>query len=493
MNLTFPRQVSYLILLGFFLRLLFTFFSLHLYYPDEVFQSLEPALRLVKGYGIIPWDIAYGLRSGWFIAFSAIPLWLLQLLHLEQLNLVHFATNLWFIIFSVSVIPATFRLTSLVQSNTQVNLLATFAATVWYELIYFSPRALSECLSLYLLALAIISYQPSTISTFRSCLFASFSLFLRPQLFPLSLAWIYFTYRSSTSRLRSSLFSAVLFSVCLILLSDSLYYNQLHFHQLQNIYISFFLGANKIFGVLPIWSYLLLLIGGSSLFFILALLPSRPQIKYLSSLYLGIILVHSLIPHKEYRFLFGLIPITLLLAIHNLYHQLRRQAFLTIKVIPILIVSLTLVLSLLGIAHQLPYQNFTYPNPPLFKDSYLITVQTLKPTPTICGLQALNRSWVHTGGSWFVGQPTPLYDTSNPPYLSPANLIISHEPQTFPQWQLQSQIESKTIGSNTIFPVSYLYLRPSACQLQAYTWYRSFPLIEKLIQNNHIQPKYDYH
>ena len=34
-------------------------------HPDSVFQLLEPAHRLVFGYGIVPWEYVYGMRS-WF-------------------------------------------------------------------------------------------------------------------------------------------------------------------------------------------------------------------------------------------------------------------------------------------------------------------------------------------------------------------------------------------------------------------------------------------
>jgi len=33
------------------------------FHPDEVFQYLEQAHRIVFGYGVVPWEYNYGIRS----------------------------------------------------------------------------------------------------------------------------------------------------------------------------------------------------------------------------------------------------------------------------------------------------------------------------------------------------------------------------------------------------------------------------------------------
>ena len=47
-------------------RLLPVFIYPSLNYPDEIFQSVEQAHRLVYGNGLIPWEFVYGTRS-WFL------------------------------------------------------------------------------------------------------------------------------------------------------------------------------------------------------------------------------------------------------------------------------------------------------------------------------------------------------------------------------------------------------------------------------------------
>src|SRR5689334_338901 len=45
------------------LRLVTVRWSEHIAHPDEVFQYLEQAHRLVYGYGFVPWEYRFGARN----------------------------------------------------------------------------------------------------------------------------------------------------------------------------------------------------------------------------------------------------------------------------------------------------------------------------------------------------------------------------------------------------------------------------------------------
>src|SRR5579864_4305542 len=45
------------------LRLALAFAMPNIAHPDQIFQILEPAHRLVYGYGIVPWEFREGVRS----------------------------------------------------------------------------------------------------------------------------------------------------------------------------------------------------------------------------------------------------------------------------------------------------------------------------------------------------------------------------------------------------------------------------------------------
>ena len=48
---------------GFALRFLLAELSPNIHHPDELFQYLEQAHRLVFGYGVVPWEFRVGTRS----------------------------------------------------------------------------------------------------------------------------------------------------------------------------------------------------------------------------------------------------------------------------------------------------------------------------------------------------------------------------------------------------------------------------------------------
>src|SRR5229473_5372112 len=52
-----------LIVLGVLLRLVSTVFVPSINWGDEIFQTVEPAHRLVFGYGLVPWEFELGMRS----------------------------------------------------------------------------------------------------------------------------------------------------------------------------------------------------------------------------------------------------------------------------------------------------------------------------------------------------------------------------------------------------------------------------------------------
>lgn len=51
------------LLAGFLLRIFILFTDEGILWPDEIYQSLEPAHRLIFGYGLIPWEFIQGARN----------------------------------------------------------------------------------------------------------------------------------------------------------------------------------------------------------------------------------------------------------------------------------------------------------------------------------------------------------------------------------------------------------------------------------------------
>ena len=73
-----------LLIAGFLVRTVFSLVSDNIHVPDELFQYLEQAHRLVFGYGLVPWEFRFGVRSWITPGLISFWLYLLKAIHLDQ-------------------------------------------------------------------------------------------------------------------------------------------------------------------------------------------------------------------------------------------------------------------------------------------------------------------------------------------------------------------------------------------------------------------------
>ncbi len=129
-----PRTyIIFLTLLGFILRALVAITSDHVHYPDEIFQSLEQAHRLVFGYGIIPWEFQQGVRSWLLPGFLSLVLYLFKFLQIDQPQNYILAEKLVLCLCATSLIPASYLIAKEFATE-KAGVLAAFFACFWYEL-----------------------------------------------------------------------------------------------------------------------------------------------------------------------------------------------------------------------------------------------------------------------------------------------------------------------------------------------------------------------
>jgi GPI mannosyltransferase 3 len=118
-----------------------------IYWPDEVYQSLEPAHRLVFGYGLRPWEFIQGARNwafpGMVAGLMQISTWLFGAEPLRYLTAIRLAFS------AISLLTAwgTIRLARSAGATELGALLAGSLYALSPPLIYFAPRALSESAS----------------------------------------------------------------------------------------------------------------------------------------------------------------------------------------------------------------------------------------------------------------------------------------------------------------------------------------------------------
>lgn len=115
-----------------------------IFWPDEIYQSFEPAHALVFGHGLIPWEFIDGARNWALPGLVALLLKLLALVGLEQPTSYVPAVKGLFALASVGTAVGAYRLGRALGAD---ELPAAACASVFSlaaPVVYFAPRAMSE-------------------------------------------------------------------------------------------------------------------------------------------------------------------------------------------------------------------------------------------------------------------------------------------------------------------------------------------------------------
>ncbi len=160
-----PRVVLFgSLLLGFVLRARIVFTDDGINWPDEIYQSFEPAHRLVFGHGLVAWEYLEGARTWAVPGFVAIWLALCKLVGADSPTVYIPVVKLVFSLLSVLSALGVYRLARGLGAR---EMESAFGAATWSLCalaLYFSPRAMSENLAAALIVwgVALILEEGST-------------------------------------------------------------------------------------------------------------------------------------------------------------------------------------------------------------------------------------------------------------------------------------------------------------------------------------------
>ncbi|MEL7114443.1 MAG: hypothetical protein AAGP08_02450, partial [Pseudomonadota bacterium] len=150
-------------------------------HPDQVFQYLEPAYRLVHGYGLVTWEWIYGIRS-WFIPVGvAGVIWTADALGVPHEPVVETA----FALISMTIPLGAYRLAQAYVPEPQA-IAAFLIGCFWGYFLHYGPTPMTSMLaSSALIWVAVLMTRPAT--TRRLLLIGALSaltLAVRYQLLP---------------------------------------------------------------------------------------------------------------------------------------------------------------------------------------------------------------------------------------------------------------------------------------------------------------------
>ncbi len=313
------KSIAYVILpLAAIPRLWQMIFDQGVFWPDEIFQTLEQAHRLAFGYGWTPWEFRDGARSWAFAGILGLVLKLASFVGLTKSGIgVVMTVRTVMLALALAGVHATMRIGERVGGSLGA-LLAGTSVAVCPALIVYGTRCMTEMASGPLLAIAAMLVMEGTWKrAWFAALLASLSIFFRYQngMFALTL----FVYLFFNRHWKASLMYALggLLGGALGGLLDKLTWG--HFFHSFLVYWKF----NYVEGQAARWGvdafdYYFETIhrsfGPAMWILIVGFVLSFRKQRILPLLCIGNLLVHAKIPHKEFRFLMPMVPLALGLA-----------------------------------------------------------------------------------------------------------------------------------------------------------------------------------
>jgi hypothetical protein len=400
----------------------------NLVHPDEVFQTQEPAHRLAYGYGIVTWEWRDGVRS-W-----ALPAFLAAVMRATE----------WMGPGSSGYLAATTILLSLISLTTvwfgfawarraggiEAAMIAAGGCAIWYELVIFSPRALNEVLAahillpgLYLGAYADGRWEKRKL--FLAGLFCGLAMSLRIQLFPaVVVAGLYFCWSRWRAR-TAVVLAGILLPAAVFGAVDAITWSYPFQSFFRYFWVNAVEGRSALYGTEPWYWYTLILLAHLGPMLFLALLGVRRS-PFLGWIALAILAPHSILPHKEVRFIYPLMPILITLAALGTMEIAKElDRFLKSPIFPKVIAGIAMILfAVLSVflAPQFAYWERS--------GGSMALIDRLSRDSTVCGLGVHGVSWFYTGGYTHLHRQVPIVLLSEGAWLdrqsSTINAVIAN-------------------------------------------------------------------
>jgi hypothetical protein len=288
----------------------------NIHHPDEIFQSLEQAHRVVFGYGIVPWEFRDGARSWLLPGLLAAPMWLGDRLAPQT------HAYLYFPLVLIAALSASTVVLAYCWGRTFGRTHAWLAVVVlatWFELIYFGAKAFGEVVASCFLfagafACSVRGEKQPGIRAFIAGVCLGFAFDFRFHLAPaIALAALWHCRGDFRDRWLPLIAGAAV-PLAVLGLTDWITWSVPFGSVITNFKVNILDARSHSFGVSPAywyWNEFTVFWGwASALLGLLALWGVRRDPLPLL-LAIVIVLAHSVVEHKEYRFIYPALPLLL--------------------------------------------------------------------------------------------------------------------------------------------------------------------------------------
>jgi len=387
-----------------------------IYWPDEIYQSIAPAHKMVFGHGFLPWEFIYGMRNWAFPGFIALLLKISSSIKNTPEFYLTFIKS-FFAITSLLTSYGCYLLTRSLRGNHVAGLMAAVLTLLSIPLIYFSHRALTEVASMPLIVFGLYFTFRST-KNYKTVGMASsllaLAVILRPQnaIFALGMLihlLIIKDYRAFLNSLAIFIFWAFILGFMDYLTWGQWFYSSityLKFNLIQQ-------GANLFGTEGPSYYFMAIYksIGAFSLFLLSGWLLGIKNKLILPYIILAYFLAHQFLSHKEFRFIIVLLP--LLFSLTGIFFTKA------LKLKTIMVLTLFLCFRLIHFS-EIKMDKISHIRFPLNKSAFnyygdinrLLLLANKK--TDLCGLKIDDFNLIWSGGYSYLHQNVPLYGGAGP-------------------------------------------------------------------------------
>ena len=397
-----------------------------LHHPDENFQLFEQAHRLAFGYGIVPWEFIFGIRS------PVLPVILASVFRLsaplvggpEGYLLV---ARLLLALSSLVAVAAVYRMGR--RTSATHALIAGLVAATWFEIVYFADRPLTDAVATTVLLVGLsVASVPDAQLTWRRLAAIGFclglALMLRLQLGPglfVVALWI------GRLQLRARWWPMALGGLIPLVvfgIADRLVWGGFFHSYVAAVQANLFEGVASSFGTAPAGAYARWLIVqwryAFPVLWALIIVRGRASAMWIVAA-IVIIVVHSAIPHKEYRFVFPAFACLVIVAAMGAADLLEMARHRLAPMMHRALVSATALLwvaASAALAFTGTFHDWWYTARPEIMASF-----ALAKAPDLCGVLFYDDWWFATGGYAYLHRDVPFYSFDH--RTTPRNLIAS--------------------------------------------------------------------
>ena len=387
-------------------------FVLH---PDEVLQYLEPAHRLVFGNGVTFWEFFYGARS-WLVPGVVAGV-------LKGFDLVGLGEPFWYVggvklmFCAVSLlIPVGMYFFARRHFGELSARVALLAGAFWYELSGFAHKPMTEFVAAALLMVLLVLCVWSSVDRGRTVWLVAFVAVLiaaiRVQYAPLALLLLGVFFLRTEKKVQLAVAAGAFLLVVGVF--DAITWDGGLFHSyITNIRFNLLVDegrAGESPGYQLLWWLLLASVGLSALCMVMALRDLR-RYGFLLAMIGLVLLFHSVQAHKEYRFVFAVVPLWLLVGADVVAHFGKR--------VWVLAGGLFAAVSLCGVLNALPsqaqvYRAFSKETGKVGfirgQDPIFAAYRYLARAPGVLGVWQVDRPYFNLPGYYYLHWEIPFYD-----------------------------------------------------------------------------------